>query len=180
MVVDALLDLYAEGCLRPSAAKVASRAGCSPRSLFRYFADLDDLCRAAVQRQLERARPLFELDVVPSATLADRIESVVRQRLELFGAVAPAATVIRLRAPFQSTLAGELRRNRKVLRQQLDQVFAPELGAMTDSDAAATLAALDVLCSFESVQLLQEDQGLDLEGAAAAMTRAVAAVLAFR
>lgn len=180
MVVDALLDLYAEGCLRPSAAEVAARAGCSPRSLFRYFADLDDLCRAAVQRQLDRARPLFELDVAPAAPLADRIEAVVRQRLELFGTVAPAATVIRLRAPFLTSLAVELRRNRAMLRHQLGQVFAAELGAMADPDAAATLAALDVVCSFESVHLLREDQGLDLESAAATMARAVAAVLAFR
>ena len=42
-VVDALLDLYAEGNLRPGAGEVARRAGLSRRSVFRYFDDLDDL-----------------------------------------------------------------------------------------------------------------------------------------
>ena len=47
-VVDALLDLYREGNLSPGADAVAERSGLSRRSLFRYFDDLDDLCRAAI------------------------------------------------------------------------------------------------------------------------------------
>ena len=56
-VVDALLDLYSEGNLRPSTDEIAERAGISPRSLFRYFEDSDDLAGEAVSRQLERVMP---------------------------------------------------------------------------------------------------------------------------
>ena len=59
-VVDALLDLYAEGNLRPGTDEIAERAGISPRSLFRYFEDADDLAGEAVARQLARALPLVD------------------------------------------------------------------------------------------------------------------------
>ncbi|HRE00682.1 MAG TPA: TetR family transcriptional regulator, partial [Ilumatobacteraceae bacterium] len=49
-VVDALLTLYHDGVLEPSADAIAEQAGLSARSLFRYFDDLDDLQRAAVER----------------------------------------------------------------------------------------------------------------------------------
>lgn len=179
-VVDAMLDLYQEGNLRPSVAEVAGRAGLSPRSLFRYFADVDDLSRVAVERQLERARPLYGLDVAAGAPLGERIAAVVAQRIRLFGAVAPAATVMRLQAPFQTALATELRRNRSMLREQLRATFAPELAAMGPTAAGEALAALDVLCSFESVQLLREDQRLAPGSATAALTAALGAVLAVR
>ncbi|HQZ33105.1 MAG TPA: TetR family transcriptional regulator, partial [Ilumatobacteraceae bacterium] len=56
-VVDAMLLLYAAGNLEPSSDEIAERAGLSPRSLFRYFDDLDDLVRVAISRQYERLLP---------------------------------------------------------------------------------------------------------------------------
>ena len=51
-VIDALVSLYADGHYLPSAAEVAERSGLSPRSVFRYFDDTDDLTRAAFRRRL--------------------------------------------------------------------------------------------------------------------------------
>src|SRR5438128_1011303 len=56
-VLDALVELFAEGLYQPSANDIAERAGISPRSLFRYFDDIDDLNRATIERQLAAARP---------------------------------------------------------------------------------------------------------------------------
>src|ERR1035438_5413311 len=53
-VVDALLDLYRDGNLRPSTEEIAARSGLSPRSLFRYFDDVDDLTRTAIRHQEHR------------------------------------------------------------------------------------------------------------------------------
>ena len=47
-VVDAMLELFAAGNLAPSSDEIAEKAGLSPRSLFRYFDDLDDLVRVAL------------------------------------------------------------------------------------------------------------------------------------
>jgi len=176
-VVDALLVLYREGNLRPSSAEIAERAGLSPRSLFRYFDDVDDLCRAAVDRQLELARPLLALDVTANAPLDERITALASQRLRLFEAVAPAATVLRLAAPFQPPLREQLAQSRALLRSQVAHILAPELAAL-DGGRRSLLAAVDVLCSFETHQLLRNEQRLSKEETARVLVGALRALLA--
>jgi AcrR family transcriptional regulator len=68
-VVTALLGLYREGVMTPSADEIATRAGVSARSLFRYFTDVDDLAFAAVARQAEHLMPLLALDLDPAASI---------------------------------------------------------------------------------------------------------------
>lgn len=170
-VVEALLGLYADGELEPSAVDVAARAGLSPRSLFRYFVDVDDLIRAAVEHHLGRVQELVVVDAAPGDPLTDRVEALVRSRLRLWRAAAPGARVARLRAHRTDLVATPLRQTRAALRVQLRELFAAELEAMDAPTAAATVAAADVLCSFESVELLFEDQGLRREQAADAMVR---------
>lgn len=159
-VVDALLELYREGNLDPSSDEVAARAGLSPRSVFRYFDDVDDLCRAAIARQLERMRPTAELHVAPGATLGERIDALVDQRMRLFDAIGSVGQVSRLRAPFQPLIATQLAESRAYLRSQVERVLAPELAAMEQERAGGVVAAVDVLCSFEAYQLLRFDQRL--------------------
>ena len=177
-VVDALLDLYSEGNLRPGTDEIAERAGISPRSLFRYFEDADDLAGEAVTRQLARALPLVEVDVEPGAPLERRIEAVVRQRARLFGAVGQAAHVSRLRAPFQPRLARTLTESRQFLRNQLGELFAAELQGMDRTRATRVLAAADVLCSFESYQLLTTDRAFPVDEAVTVVAAAMGALFA--
>ncbi len=159
-VVDALLDLYREGNLSPGADEVAERSGLSRRSLFRYFDDLDDLCRAAIARQTLRAGHLFALQDMGQGSLADRITRLAAQRAGLFDEIAPAARVGRLRAPYQLIVAEDIRKSRAILRRQLEKHFAPEVDRLEPDRRRETLAAADVLCSFESFDLLREAQGL--------------------
>jgi AcrR family transcriptional regulator len=176
-VVDALLDLYSEGNLRPGTDEIAERAGISPRSLFRYFEDTDDLAGEAVSRQLARALPLVQIDIGPDAEFADRVQALVDQRFRLFEAVGQAAHVTRLRAPFQPRLAETLTENRRFLRSQIRTLFAGELAAMDDDRAHSVLAAADVLATFESYQLLTTDRGFPVADAKAVMARALATLL---
>ncbi len=176
-VVDALLDLYADGNLRPGTEEIAERSGLSPRSLFRYFDDVDDLTRTAISRIEARAIPLVPIDAEPGHPVEAKIKALVDQRFRLFDAVGNAAAVSRLRSPFQPILAERLRENRALLRAQISALFAPELVGRSKSAVTQTTAALDVLCSFESHQLLLQDQLLSTAQAKAAMIAAVTAVL---
>jgi TetR/AcrR family transcriptional regulator, regulator of autoinduction and epiphytic fitness len=176
-VVDALLALYREGNLAPSSAEVAERAGTSPRSLFRYFTDVDDLCRAAVERQHAAVAPVLRVAAAPGSPLADCIDALVTQRQRLFDAIGAVGLVSRLRAPFQPTIAAELTRARGYLRHQVRTLFAPELAAMGERRAEEVLAAIDVLCSFEANQLLRHDQGLSRPRAGAALATALTLLL---
>src|SRR5665213_888534 len=83
-VVDALLALYSEGNLDPSAADVAERSGLSPRSLFRYFTDVDDLARAAIARQYALLMPLAVIALDLDAPLEVRAKSLAERRVNVF------------------------------------------------------------------------------------------------
>ncbi len=154
-VVDALLDLFAEGNLRPGADEIAARSGMSRRSVFRYFDDLDSLDRVAIERQISRVGRLTELSDVGEGPLTNRIERLITQRLGLFEAILPVARVSRLRAPFEPVVADELARSRRLFRRQVERHFAAELQSLGRSDRNAMLAAIDVLCSFEAYELLR-------------------------
>src|SRR5665213_2449789 len=104
-VVDALLDLYSEGSLRPSTDEIAERAGISPRPLFRSSKATATLSGEPASRQLERVMPLLPVGVAADAPFDDRVAALVDQRLRLFSTLGQAAHVSRLRAPFQPRLA---------------------------------------------------------------------------
>jgi AcrR family transcriptional regulator len=178
-VVDALLDLYREGNLQPGTEEIAARSGLSPRSLFRYFDDVDDLTRTAIRHQEHRVMHLVPIEVGPDRPFEDRVAALVDQRFALFEAVGHAALVARLRAPFQPVLADEVHLHRVFLRSQVAALFEPELVVMDKAVAGSgddALAAADVLTSFESCQLLRQAQGLGPSRARAVVIAALAAL----
>ena len=118
-VVQAVLELVREGELAPGAEAVAARAGLSARSVFRYFDDLDDLCRAGIAHQVALVRPILDQQPSHDGTLADRVAAVVAQRVDLFEAMGPVGSFARLRAPFQPLIAEQLAAARRVLRDRL-------------------------------------------------------------
>ncbi len=177
-VVDAMLALYAAGNLEPSSDEIAERAGLSPRSLFRYFEDLDDLVRVAISRQHERLQPIAGLDVSSAGRLSDRVARLVEQRLRLFERIGSVGIVSRAREPFQPLIASELAITRSFLRRQLEQLFATELGTRSAEGAAGAIATIDVLTSFESLRLMRDDQQLTPAQISAALTDAVTRLLA--
>jgi len=164
-VLDALCDLYAEGVYDPSVAEIAARAGLSPRSLFRYFDDVDDLNRAAIERMIDGARHLLDLDVDPAAPLAERIDRLVAARLKVYDHIAPAARAIRIGAHRHPVLAKQLKHGRAFFRAQVEQAFAIE---------GSTLDAVDALLQFETYDLLPRAR------AAAVLTDALTKLLESR
>jgi AcrR family transcriptional regulator len=176
-VVEALLDLYHDGNLRPSTEEIAAHSGLSPRSLFRYFDDVDDLNRAAMRGLQERVEHLLPVTVTPHQPLDVRVAALVEQRFRLYDAIGNAALVARLRSPFQPVLAEQLRQNRALFRGQIETLFAPELDALPGDRAARVLAAADVLTTFEACLLLTSDQGLSPEEARGVLGEALTTLL---
>ena len=74
-------------------------------------------------------------------------------------------------------MSAEITRSRGFLRVQVNKLFAAELDAMDSSRAASTAAVLDVLCSFESIDLLRRDQGLSRDLAAEALVESMMQLL---
>ena len=175
-VVNATLDLISETGALPTVAEVAERAGISQRSVFRYFDDVDQLTRAAVDTRYRQATELISLPSPMPTALAERIEAVAASRCRLFEFIGPTARVTRTRLLDNPVLVETIGRSRRALREQLAAVFAPELGA--SSGGAVILAALDVICSFESWDLLVRDQGLTPDEATAVLKESMVKLLA--
>ncbi len=176
-VVEALLGLYREGKLRPSTDEIAARAGISPRSLFRYFADSDTLVRTAIARQQAHLEPFYEHGADPGQALHERIERFVTGRSRLLEEMGNVGRVARARSIDQPLLAKELERIRAALRQQVAELFAPELQALSRRERALALAALDVATSWEAWDLLRRDQDLSRQASADAMAMTVEGIL---
>lgn len=177
-VVTALLDLYRDGTLMPSADEIAARAGVSARSIFRYFADVDDLASEAVARQQEHLAPLLVLDLDPDAPLEERITAFVAARVRVLSAMGEVGRVARIRSVQQPVVARGLARVRHALRDQVSVVLGPVLADRADAERDALLAAADVLCSWEAHDLMRHDQGLSAEATGAALAIALRRLLA--
>lgn len=154
-VVDALLELYGEGHIRPSLDLVAQRSHVSHRSVFRYFEDLDELDRVAIGRFHERCAHLFEIPALGEGSLSARIERLVDQRLILHNATAPVARVARMRAPTHPVLAENIVTNRDVLRHQIAAHFAVEF----ELQGSTTVLAVAALTSMETIDLMRSEHG---------------------
>lgn len=172
-VLAALMELYAEGNYEPSAAEIATRAGLSQRSLFRYFDDVDDLNRSAIERQQEMARPLVDPHIGSDTGIAEKIDRIVAARLALFDAIEPGARAARVCSYRHPIISAQVRDSRLFLRRQLERLFAPELKSAEPS----AIAAIDALLSFETHQLMRHSQGLSRPKTHAALVAAITALL---
>src|SRR4051794_41719920 len=79
----AYLDLLSEGDLRPTAERIAERAGVSPRSVFKHFPDREALFAAASEIQEGRIRELIGDLPAPAGALAARRGALLQQRSRL-------------------------------------------------------------------------------------------------
>lgn len=166
-IVDAMRALHHEGDLRPTAPRVAERAGVSVRTVWQHFEDLETLLVAAGERDLEIARS-FVTPIDSDLPLAERVQRFVDQRARMFEAMAPPWRAARLHEPFSS----QIRTNRQVLyqlaRQQVEQIFATELAAAADH--SALLDALVAASSWAAWDCLRVELGLDVAAARQALT----------
>jgi TetR/AcrR family transcriptional regulator of autoinduction and epiphytic fitness len=168
-IADALLDLLADGQMRPTAKEIADRAGVSVRSVYVHFDDLEDLYCVAATRYLRRIAPMLA-PVAAVGTVEERATSLVRQRVTLYARSGAIGRATRLHAESSPTLERILRDGRNHSRADLERVFARELEPLAESERRRTVAMLDVLCGAETWETLHLHHGLDVD----ASTRCVA------
>lgn len=161
-IVDALRSLHHDGDLRPTATRVAERAGVSLRTVWQHFDDLESLLAAAGRRDYEIAMT-FVVPVEESAPLAERIRGLVRQRAQMYEALAPVWRAARLQEPFSPQIRHNRDRLLDLARDQLLQVFGRELAAPGRPEAL--LAAVQVATNWATWESLRTELGLDAPAA---------------
>jgi AcrR family transcriptional regulator len=153
-LAEAMISLLEDGDPRPTARRIAERAGVSLRLVFHHFDDLESILGTAVEIQEQRHWRHIQ-PVVPTLLIADRVARVVRQRVAVFQAVAPVRRSADLFKDSSPVVAAELDRGRQWLRNQLRATFAPELELRRPAEAQVLLDSLEVATSWETWEQLQ-------------------------
>lgn len=141
-IIDALLGSINEGNYAPTARGIAERAGVSERSVFTHFRDIDDLREAAGEHQHERISAELR-PISPQLRLVERVDEVLAQRERVFALQAR----IRVMALWYGPLSGVPAID-ELLREQLAEVFAPELAAAAEPGELLDLLELNTGWSF--------------------------------
>lgn len=176
-VVAAVLDIIKEqgGGPLPGAAEVADRAGVSERTVFRHFADLDSLLLAAARQQ----RPVVAAYLAPRPDMPEldrRIAAVVRLRARLYEEVGPIRRVGTSLARRHQSLARFIGEANKAARDQLAEVFQPEL-KRAGKDRGVVLDELDLATGWSSWEALRTQLGASPDRARRVVSELVSCVL---
>jgi AcrR family transcriptional regulator len=161
-IVDALLGLIENGETEISAALIASKAGLSERSIFRYFDDVDDLYRSVCDLAFSKETEFALIDDAGIGSLETKIENFVNQRVRIYTMnekIAPAARSFAFKNPI---IKNQLVFGRKLLRAQITKHFAEELSAFDKSEQQVAVATIDALTTFESYDMMRSDQKMSV------------------
>jgi len=176
-VAAAVLSLLDEGNLRPTRQQVADRAGVSLRLVHLHFREREALFAAAAALQNRRISRGIRA-VAQDGPLAGRVRAFCRERAELLEAIAPVRRAAQLEEPFSPQLQQTMSAWRRLKREQVERVFARELGRRRGRARAEVSAAAATAASWSVWQELRGDQGLSVDEARRVMERTLEALLA--
>jgi AcrR family transcriptional regulator len=159
-VLDAVHELFTEQRSFPTLESIAARSGVSLRSIHRYFPDSEGLMLEALARRISLADPLYELDRVGEGTLAERIDRLVDQRLEIYEHAHATIRVAFAVADTMPVIAAQVERREEQVRDQVRAHLAPDLAALTSEEAEAVLSCAEVLTHFAAIDRLRQARGL--------------------
>jgi AcrR family transcriptional regulator len=171
LIVNAMLELVAQGNLAPSADQIADIAKVGRRSVFRHFSDMDTLYREMTD------------------SIAATMESIVQRPFEAADWYGQVLELVDRRAmtfekmkPF--LLAGQRHRHRslflKASHARFVEMLRKILLGILPKDAARDaflVEALDLLLSFESWNRLREDQDLSVAKSKRVLKQAIESLL---
>lgn len=176
-VLDTVLEILAEG-KRATLERVIERSGISERSIFRYFASLNEFRAAVVAHWFAQSEQHLGAPPHLEAPLVERVKTLVSMRLAFFEQSQGVGRVARAREQDDVLVEDALKALRARLRSQVESFFAPELEHRTPAVAAELSTLIAVLLSFESWDLHTRGHGRSRRQVASAWNRAVLTLLA--
>ena len=162
-IVNALLDLIETGETEISAALIASKAGLSERSIFRYFDDVNDLYRSVCDLAFSKEIEYALIDDAGVGSLDTKIENFVNQRVRIYTMnekIAPAARSFAFKNPI---IKNQLVVGRKLLRTQIIKHFSEELLVFDKQQQQVAVAIIDSLTTFEYYDMMRSDQKMSVQ-----------------
>ena len=172
-IVDALLSLIENGETEISAALIASKAGLSERSIFRYFDDVNDLYRSVCDLAFSKEIEYALIDDAGVGSLDTKIENFVNQRVRIYTMnekIAPAARSFAFKNPI---IKNQLVVGRKLLRTQIVKHFAEELLVFDKQQQQVAVAIIDSLTTFEHYDMMRSDQKMSVQTIKSILTESI-------
>ena len=154
LAVNATRELFEETMRVPTIEEVSIRSGLSVRSMYRYFADIQELSDEVVRLVQDEARAVSTLPDPAGISLADRVEAIARLRVSLYEVVkgtflANAARVIVSGEPQPAGAA-----IRAQMLRQFSNQFAQELLPLDETERRCAIESGHALCTMEFVDIL--------------------------
>jgi AcrR family transcriptional regulator len=172
-IVNALLGLIENGETEISAALIASKAGLSERSIFRYFDDVNDLYRSVCDLAFSKEIEYALIDDAGVGSLDTKIENFVNQRVRIYTMnekIAPAARSFAFKNPI---IKNQLVVGRKLLRTQIMKHFAEELSVFDKQQQQVAVAIIDSLTTFEYYDMMRSDQKMSVQAIKSVLTESI-------
>jgi TetR/AcrR family transcriptional regulator of autoinduction and epiphytic fitness len=158
-IINAMRALHSEGDLRPTAPRIAERAGVSLRTVWQQFTDMEALLVEAVRRDSEILRSLVR-KIEPDQPLADRVEVFVSQRARILEEMTPTWRAARIHAPSSAELRSDRNKKTAAGRAELEVVFAPEFEQLAGKQRDQLVEALHAISIWAFWESLRSDLGL--------------------
>jgi len=167
-IIEAYLELLRRNSVMPTAAQLADQAGCSVRSIFERFSDLNALSLATADYAITKG----QAEAVPRDVDGDR-STRIRSHVET------RALACERWLPLWRVIAGldqpELRMRVQIARlanvERMKLMYRFELSLLAEPDEL--LIALATLISFESWDQMRNSFGLSAEAAQAVWRSAI-------
>jgi AcrR family transcriptional regulator len=172
-IVNALLGLIENGETEISAALIASKAGLSERSIFRYFDDVNDLYRSVCDLAFSKEIEFALIDDAGVGSLDTKIENFVNQRVRIYTMnekIAPAARSFAFKNPI---IKNQLVVGRKLLRNQIITHFSEELSAFDKQQQQVAVEIIDSLTTFEYYDMMRSDQKMSVQAIKSVLTESI-------
>jgi len=158
-IVDAMRSLHAEGDLRPTAPRVAERAGVSLRTVWQQFADMETLLIEAGRRDLEVLLSLVQ-KIDPDQPLAVRIGLFTSQRTRVLEEMTPTWRAARIHKPSSEQLRRDTAQMIARAKSELETVFARELSQLQGDKRQHLLDALHTISIWAFWESMRTDLAL--------------------
>lgn len=158
-IINAMRALHAEGDLRPTAPRIAERAGVSLRTVWQQFTDMEALLVEAVRRDSEILRSLVR-KIEPDQPLAERVDTFVSHRARILEEMTPTWRAARIHAPWSAELRSDRNKKTAAGRAELELVFAPEFDQLAGMQRDQLVEALHAISIWAFWESLRTDLGL--------------------
>jgi TetR/AcrR family transcriptional regulator of autoinduction and epiphytic fitness len=175
-VIEALLALIEEGDLRPTAPRVAERAGVSLRSVFQHFDDMEALVTEASDIALARVQPLMK-PLPVDGPLERRVAAWAAQRARIYEAISAVRRAAALQEPFSQALARMRQRTHHWSEVEIEAVFGSELREITTAERKELLATIEAATSGDVWDHLRLRTGLSPVASRRALERILLSLL---